>query len=522
MTVLVTAIQVGHEWAVYRSGLFGESPGAEVLLRPLTLAWFAGIAALAAATVHQDAVPGVDQDWLIRPLRRTELLLAKLLFVALTIGLPMGILNLAHALAMHMPVALSLKAVVSKELFVFACFVVPVMAIASATRNMAELLLVAAALVVVYALGVGTSALLFGEDWCPTCHTGMAWLQHLFQHLLILAGACVVLGLQYYRRASILSRTLAIAGAGLLAFLQVTWSSAFAIERWLAGPRQDTASVALELSPPGDLRPAQTGDAVPEARRAAHLLMHGDVDEAVADLRRQARPNDSVAIDLPLRASRAADEMLLVDRWQARLLDEQGRLLYSGVSATSPGLMPASQDDPAGTFSLAHETLKIPAKAYRTTAAAPGRLQLDYFLTRVRRSTEYRIAADNGRLQAPELGVCATLADRNTVTLHCKTINPAPFCYSATLYDSEGRHDPEVFKCEPDYRRRWPPLLDILNFYGVDVPLRDRYGIAHYAVDASSLGSSYLLLRIYTELDHIERTVTAASFQPQVWRAQAP
>ena len=91
MTVLVTAIQVGHEWAVYRSGLFGESPGAEVLLRPLTLAWFAGIAALAAAAVHQDAVPGVDQDWLIRPLRRTELLLAKLLFAALTIGLPMGV-----------------------------------------------------------------------------------------------------------------------------------------------------------------------------------------------------------------------------------------------------------------------------------------------------------------------------------------------------------------------------------------------------------------------------------------------
>ena len=149
-------------------------------------------------------------------------------------------------------------------------------------------------------------------------------------------------------------------------------------------------------------------------------------------------------------------------------------------------------------------------------------MQLDYFLTRVRRSTEYRIAADNGRLQAPGLGVCATLADRNTVTLHCKTINQAPFCYSATLYDSEGRHDPEVFKCEPDYRRRWPPLLDILNFYGVDVPLRDRYGIAHYAVDASSLGSSYLLLRIYTELDHIERTVAAAGFRPQVWRVQAP
>ena len=53
--------------------------------------------------------------------------------------------------------------------------------------------------------------------------------------------------------------------------------------------------------------------------------MRGDVDEAVADFRRQARPDDSVAIDLPLRASRAADDMLLVDRWQVRLLDDTGR-----------------------------------------------------------------------------------------------------------------------------------------------------------------------------------------------------
>lgn len=520
MIGLVTAIQIGHEWAVYRSGLFGESAGAEVLMRPLTLAWFAGIAALAAATVHQDAIPGIDQDWLIRPLRRTELLLSKLIFVALTIALPMGALNLAHTLAMHMPLALSLKAIVAKELFVFVCFVIPVMAVASATRNMTELLLVAAALVLVYALGVGASALLLGDAWCPTCNTGMAWLQHLLQHLLILAGACLILGLQYYRRTSTLSQSLALVGAGLLAFLQVTWSSAFAVERLLSGVREDATLVVLELGPQGAPPAGEIPGAVPEARRAAQHLMHGDVDQAIVDLRRQARTSDNVALDLPVRASRAADEMLLADRSQVRLFDQHGGILYSSVSANSPGLMFTSADDPA--HSLGHDIVKIPAKTYEAAAVAPVRLQLDYFLTRVKRGSEYRIAADNGRLQAPDIGVCATSADRNTVTLHCKSIRPAPFCFSATLYDSEGRHNPEVFKCDPDYRRHWPPLVDILNFYGVDVPLRDRYGIAHYTVDASSLGSSYLLFRIYTELDHIERSVTAASFQPQVWRTQGP
>ena len=36
-----------------------------------------------AAHGHQDPVPGVDQDWLIRPLPRTQLLLAKLVVLVL-------------------------------------------------------------------------------------------------------------------------------------------------------------------------------------------------------------------------------------------------------------------------------------------------------------------------------------------------------------------------------------------------------------------------------------------------------
>ena len=183
MAALVVAIQVGYEWAAWSSGLLEHKTGAEALLRPLMLAWLIGIAALSAAVVQQDAVPGVDQDWLIRPLHRTDLLLAKLIFLALTISAPMFILNLAHALAMGMPFASSLTSVLSKELFIFASFVVPVAALASTTRNLTELIILGAALVVIFAASLSLSAFLFGPQWCPTCHTGMSWLQHLLQHV---------------------------------------------------------------------------------------------------------------------------------------------------------------------------------------------------------------------------------------------------------------------------------------------------------------------------------------------------
>src|ERR1700689_1275792 len=54
MVALVTAIQMAFEWV----GYFQDTPSAAVLLRPLILAWYMGIAALAAAVVLQDPVPG--------------------------------------------------------------------------------------------------------------------------------------------------------------------------------------------------------------------------------------------------------------------------------------------------------------------------------------------------------------------------------------------------------------------------------------------------------------------------------
>jgi hypothetical protein len=224
MVALSIAIQFGLEWAIFSAGLFGEDPAAAVLLRPLMLAWFVAIAAPAIAVVHQDSIPGVDQDWLIRPLRRTHLLLAKLAFAALTIIAPMFLANMLDALATGFPLLLSLKALLLKELFVFTCFVVPLMALAATARNTAELVVLGAALMVVFAVALSLSALLFGSDWCPTCNSGMSWLQHVVQHVGILIGAGVILYLQYYRRRSDVARAVAILGAIALVFAQLSCS----------------------------------------------------------------------------------------------------------------------------------------------------------------------------------------------------------------------------------------------------------------------------------------------------------
>jgi len=512
LVALVTAIQVGRDWAVYRAGLFGDDPAAAALLQPLTLAWVIGIATLVAAVVYQDAIPGVDQDWLIRPLSRTHLLLAKLAFAALTVSAPMFVSNLMHALAVGFSLVPSIKAAFFKELFVFACLVVPVMALASTTRNVTELVIIGAALVVAFSLSLILSAFLFGADWCPTCNTGMSWLQHVVQHGGILAGAGVILGLQYYGRRSKTARTLAVIGAVSLVFAQLPWSTVFAVEHWIT--RTSGAATAIQLDfgedELGGPDAANAGDRAPGSRQTTQMLLHGRVDQAVEYWRRRVRPaNAPVAIDLPVRTSGAsADQLLLADRIEIHWFGDDGHLLYRGDNAGA--LAALLTPHPSGS-NLSPEvtflTVDIPGRVYRKLAETAVRLELDYSLTLMKVVAQHKLSAFDGELRSTDIGVCATLVDRSAVYLRCKTIDQAPFCYSATLYGSDGRHNPEVLKCSPDYRRHFPAFMDVLGFYGIDMPLRDRNGVVNYAIDATTLGTAYVLLKIYGECDHFKRTV---------------
>ena len=146
IVVLVTLIQVALEWASYQFGFFGVSPVAREIMRLLTPAWFIGVISLAVVVVHEDTIPGVDQDWLIRPLSRTDLLLAKLLFVAVTVCAPMLVVNIADELAQGFPFGPSFGYAVYKELYLFVCLLVPAVAVASATRNAVELVVLVAGL----------------------------------------------------------------------------------------------------------------------------------------------------------------------------------------------------------------------------------------------------------------------------------------------------------------------------------------------------------------------------------------
>ena len=520
LVALMTAIQIGLEWSSFKSGLFGENLAAHELLYPLTLAWFACITALTVAVIHQDPIPGADQDWLIRPLSRTDLLMGKILFVLLSVSLPMLLLNLLHALALGFPPMISLQDVLFKEFYVFICLIVPVLALAASTGNMTEFITSGVVLGVVYAASTGVSAFLFGVDYCPTCDTGVSWLQHILQHAGILVGAVIVLAFQFYRRRTALSRAVLIFGAVALVVVQFPWGLAFSVQRTLQGKSGTANSLAITFDrEAADLaaNDPQSGGRPGSGRQAARALLRGDVGQAMELLRRRTLPGaPPVAVDLPLQISGLPrDGLLLLDRSQVHLFSGDGSNVFSAVVAMGPSqpnlIVPPETADASP--QMVHQTLYLPAALYKGSAHIV-RLQMDYSLTLMELRGSYRIAALDGELYQPDVGFCATKLDPagDSIRLRCKQIGASPFCMSATLYGPDGRHNPVVLDCSPDYRPYLPPITDVGRVYGPPVPVIDSRGLIHYAVATSELEQSYLLLKIYAVREHFTRSFDVANF----------
>jgi hypothetical protein len=523
LVVLVTLIQIALEWVTTSWGLFGGELAIRELFRPLTLAWFIGIAALCVAVVQQDPVPGIDQDWLIRPLHRTHLLLAKLLFVALTISVPMLIVNLVDALYSGFPAGFALGSLIFKELYVYVCFILPVLALAAIAGSMSELVLLGAALVVVFAASLGLGALLLGNERCPTCDTSIEWVQHVLQHIGVLAGAVAILIVQYYHRRTGIARALALLGVIAFVFAQLPWSTAFAVQRWFAPAPGSAAAVALAFDAQAERAPSSVTDGgAGGIAQATHALVHGDVDQAVGYLKGRTRTrNLRTAIDLPVRiAGVAPDEMLLFDRSEVRLTGTDGEPLFHGLNTDQLVPLNMAFSGAAGSPAVSHQPVYFPTPLYRALAARELRLELHYSLTLMKVSARQEVAAQNGFIRIADGGSCGTRVDRDalSILLRCQQIGPGPFCVSATLYGPEGQHNPQVSNCDPEYRPHLPGFTQPILMSGIYVPLRDPLDLARYPVPVSDLARSYLKVSFYAVREHTTRTLVIPRIRLDEWR----
>lgn len=521
LVVLVAVFQFLLAWLAFRWGYFGADLAARTLSPALNVGWYGCIVALIVAAVHQDAIPGISQDWLIRPIERRDLLGAKLLFVIATICVPMLVMDLIDAKAAGFTLAQAAGPTAFKELYVALTLLVPLLAVASVTENWPQVLLGGVVLIIVYALCLIGASIAIGPSRCPTCGTGLRWIQSLIEHAAVLIGAVVILRLQYFRRRTFWSRSIIAAGLVLYVLLQLPWGTAFALQQRLAPPWPDAADIAIAYQPAVDAAAMAPGRAVPgtSAARVAHQLLGGNTDAAAAYLRRRAHADaEPISFELPVRiAGVPSDAILIVDRSEIRLLADDGRVLYDAANATENAGLTIAHGAAAS-----HQTIELPSGLYRAWGQRPTRLEITYWLTLLKKSATYAMAATSGELSSPELGRCRSQlkSDISEINFRCRQQGLGPTCYVLTLVGPDGRRDPDSPDCSPNYRPFAALWSAPLSFYGIDVQVHDATGFVQYPVPPAEFAQSQLLVTTYRAHGHLARSFATPALRLADWHAQ--
>jgi hypothetical protein len=225
--LLTAAIHGLNATAVYFSAGIDQLNVSAVVLSVLSIL---GLIILVASVVHQDTVPGVRQDWLIRPIRRHDLIAAKLLFVLLMGLSPLYAADVALGLADKFPLGATVAASLMRSAALLCLICLPTLIVAAITRTLQEFVVILA--VVVVGLWVVEVLLAAMGVHSPLAGTGLTWITTSVWTGLSVLAALTLLPMQYMHRGGLKIRWLS--GGFLACALIATaipWNLAFAIQK---------------------------------------------------------------------------------------------------------------------------------------------------------------------------------------------------------------------------------------------------------------------------------------------------
>ncbi|MGH8328092.1 MAG: hypothetical protein ACRET2_15160, partial [Steroidobacteraceae bacterium] len=444
--------------------------------------------------VNQDAITRYLQDLLIRPIRRGDLILAKLLFLVLLVQGPELLADFGAGLAHGFAIAASFEAALARNVATLCMLVLPAMMLALVTRSVMEFLIVALAVVVgltaIFLVGV---VLLLGIK-TSLGGTGLSWMMQMAWYVLAVAGTLVVLTIQYRWRRTALGRGLIGAGGAVLilsAFLP--WRAAFAIQEKVAPEPQAARSIELTFD-------ASSGRS------------------AIASSVGTSPPAGELYLPLRITGIPAAGTVLM-DRAMVRIRDMSGRELYEGrtnLSVDGYGSIEDAQFEVRQGHAEAadrfYQRIFLPAAIMARVANRPVEMDIQEFLTLYRPAATDSLPALSGHERLGGLGRCTTGidGDGDEIEVSCISTGRSPACFTAFLeYMPTGVRNPEVHDCEPDYTpfdgHIWPDALS--RGHGA-LPFLDRSGLTHYPVDGAKLGETRLFIETYAPRAHFTRRVS--------------
>jgi hypothetical protein len=507
LAVALALMQALVAVARFSAGIFSTIPSV-----PLAFGTILAAATVIALVVHQDPIPGARQDWLVRPIARRDLFLAKLLFVLALVQGPWFVTDLLQGLANGFPFAQSASAALACAVWVLLTLSLPVLAFAALTASMTETLVGAVgvlAMVIAFLIVPAVTGATI-----PTSLTGFAWVPSLVREALLLVASAGVLVLQYGWRRTWAARAL-FSSALFLGFCApyLPWRTTFRLEQLLTASSVADPGFAISFaSSEGRFRPA------PGQRLDDVLEKPGFGPADVAEENQRRRAEGARTVFFPLRVSGLfPDSRLLADRSEVRIVSREGRLLYEGkgnefeLRATS-------------TEATVHQGVRVPGAVYGRLESEVLDVQLDYSLTIFRGDATYAVEARDGNQRMPGIGWCATRVNDAGTSILFRCLEPGerPSCIAVVLEHAPTRQrNPEVSLCAPDYSP-YPghTLPDALSRFGGTLPFYDPSGVIRYPVGGPQLSESHVIVTRFRPTEHVVRHVEIPSVRLRDWEAQ--
>jgi len=428
---------------------------------------------LIVMAVQQDSIPGLTQDWLVRPIRRRYLLLSKVLFVALVVQAPIFLIEVGQCLAAGFPIGPSLTAPLSRSLWMFLAMDLPVLAFATLTRSLTQAASFGIAIIVGYATFTS-----FTQIYLRLAPVSI-WIKDVAQVIWGLLGVAAILALQYGWRKTARGRW--AFGAAALVWLAVQvapWQSAFAIEERLSSLPSTANQVQIAFEPNGTFHS--------QAAESARSSLSGEVD-----------------LWLPLSVSGLSEDQLLIsDSAAARLIGPDGTKFDLGSAGSPPQI---DTHDPS------QQLVWVPADIYDRLKYKPVGVQIDYSLTLVQANRQLMPAGAADRW-LEGIGRCATRpsAGHTWVELGCLAPGNMP-CIAVSLeYNGTSRGSVSRPGCNPDYFL-FPARVngDSIGRYARELP-----------VVGPSVKDAQVVFTTYHPLAHFTRQVVARNIRLSDWRSE--
>lgn len=494
LVTLVAMAQLSNATLWFYLAHFREPRGLVTLAEVFAVAILLGMVALIAAVVHEDILPGVSQDWLVRPIRRRDLLCAKLLFIIVVVQGPALLADLGHGMAAGFAFRDSLTAALTRELFMLLVFDLPLLAIAAITSTLVQVAASVLGIWVAVVVGILGGVVVRHGAPPPFASSGIQWMTPAFWSLLAFSAAIVIVPLQYFRRATSRSRQILVGAVLVTPMLSFSsWASVFSIQRWLSPNPAIAEPIAFAFDP--------------------------TLGESTAEL--ASTPANTLL--LPLRVSGLPpDSIVMNDRAEVRLTDRVGATLFRGRTTSSIGY---GDDFPVETTEggdvRTYQRIMLPGSVYELVGKQPVGMEIDYSLTLFHLAAAHTIAAVNGSDRFGVFGWCKTKLDDDgdDIELGCIKTGAAPTCVIITLENpTNGKRNPENRYCDPDYAPYSPHFYpDSMSQVDFGIRFRDLQHLAKFPVDGSQLADAKVILKSYRPEAHFTRSLVIREIRPSDW-----